>query len=144
MPIPLPASLARFALDDITVDDILDRTRTYPKPGLSVRNFVDQWILPHQHDYVIVDKGDLTGIVSLSMLRYLPKESWSDTPLENVVRRKTPQARPDEPVEDVLQRMMENSLTILPVMERETEKFLGALTNQDVLDLITLEARGEH
>ncbi len=144
LPEPLPASLARFVLDDITVGDILDRARTYPDPGLSVRSFVDQWILPHQHDYVIVDKGDLAGIVSLSMLRYLPKESWSDTPLANVVRRKTPQAWPDEPVEDVLQRMLENSLTILPVLDRESDEFLGALTSQDVLELITLEARGEH
>ena len=144
MPMPLPASLARFALDDITVEDILDRTRSYPKPDLSVRGFVDQWILPHQHDYVIVGDGNLSGIVSLSMLRYLPKEAWSSTPLEKVVRRKTPQAWSDEPVEDVLQRMLENSLTIIPVFDRESEDFLGALTSQDVLDLITLEARGGH
>ena len=119
LPESLPASLARFALDDITVDDILDRTRTYPDPALSVRSFVDRWILPHQHDYVIVKNGSLSGIVSLSMLRYLPKEKWSATKLDNVVRRKTPHAWPDELVEDVLQRMTENALTIIPVLDRE-------------------------
>ena len=78
------------------------------------------------------------------MLRYLPKEAWSTTQLESVVRRKTPLARPDEPVEDVLQRMTENSLTVIPVVEEESEEFLGMVTSQDVLDLITLEARGAH
>ena len=81
MPEPLPPSLARFALDDITVGDILDRTRTFPGPSLSVRAFADRWIAPHQQDYVIVDKGELAGIVSLPMLRYVPKESWSTTRL---------------------------------------------------------------
>ncbi len=144
LPESLPASLARFALDDITVNDILDRTRTYPDPALSVRNFVDRWILPHQHDYVIVKNGSLSGIVSLGMLRYLPKEAWSTTKLDNVVRHKTPQAWPDELVEDVLQRMTENGLTVLPVVDRESDHFLGTVTSQDVLELITLEARGEH
>ena len=144
LPGTIPASLARFALDDITVNDILDRTRSYPKPHLTVRSFVDRWITPQQHDYLVVENGTVSGIVSLGMLRYLPKEAWSTTRLESVVRRKTPVARPDEPVEDVLQRMTENSLTVIPVVEEESEEFLGMVTSQDVLDLITLEARGAH
>ncbi len=144
LPDSIPASLARFALDDITVNDILDRTRTYPEPQISVRKFVDQWLIPQQHDYVIADNGNISGIVSLGMLRYLPKEAWSTTQLEKVVRRKTPMARPDEPIEDVLQRMMENSLTVIPVVEEDSEKFLGVVSRQDVVDLITLEARGAH
>ena len=144
LPGTIPVSLARFALDDITVNDILDRTRSYPNPQVSVRKFVDQWVIPQQHDYLVVENGSIFGIVSLGMLRYLPKEAWSTTQLENVVRRKTPLARPDEPVEDVLQRMMENSLTVIPVVEEESEEFLGVVSRQDVLDLITLEARGAH
>jgi CBS domain-containing protein len=101
--------------------------------------------MPNQHDYAVVNNGELSGLVSLSMLRYLPKETWSSTTLEKVVRRgATPKAWPDEPVEDVLQRMTEHSLTILPVVERESEEFLGTVTSQDILDLITLEAKGEH
>ena len=143
LPEPLPPSLARFALDDIAVGDILDRTRTYPDPTLSVRAFADRWIVPYQQDYVIVDKGELAGIVSLSMLRYLPKDSWSTTRVGKIVRRSAPHAWPDEPVEDVLQRMTERSLTVMPVMERQSEKFVGMITSQDILELIIAEARGE-
>ena len=91
-----------------------------------------------------MDKGELAGIVSLSMLRYLPKEAWSTTRVSKIVRRDPPQASPDEPVEDVLQRMTERSLTVIPVMDRESGKFLGAITSQEILDLIVAEARGEH
>jgi len=142
-PDPLPPSLARFALDDITVGDILDRARTFPDPSLSVRAFADRWIAPHQQDYVIVDKGELAGMVSLRMLRYVPKETWSTTRLDRIVRRDPPLASPDEPVEDVLQRMTERSLTAMPVMERESRSFVGMVTSQDILDLIIADARGE-
>ena len=142
-PEAIPSSLIRFALDDITAGDIVDRTRNYPSSSLSVRAFADRWIVPHQQDYVIVDEGEYAGIVSLSMLRYLPKDAWSTTRVGKIVRRSAPYARPDEPVEDVLQRMTERSLTVMPVMDRESEKFVGMITSEDILDLIVADARGE-
>ena len=82
--------------------------------------------------------------MSLSLLRYLPKENWADTPLREVVRRDSLRAWPDELAEDALQRMSDNSITTLPVMERETENFLGTVTSASIIELITLEARGRH
>ena len=141
-PDPLPPSLARFALVGITVGDVVDRSRSHPGPGLSVRTFADRWIVPYQQDYVVAENGELFGIVSLRMLRYLPRQAWSDTRLEKIARRTTPQTWPDEPVEDALQRMTENSLTVLPVMERESNAFLGAISSQDILEIITSEPHG--
>ena len=143
LPDDLPPSLTRFALDDITVGDVIDRTRGYPGPALSVRTFADRWIVPHQQDYVIADKGEFFGVVSLSMLRYLPKGVWSDTRLGDIARVSALHARPDEPVEDALQRMTENGLTVIPVMDPESETFVGAVTSQEIIDLIVSEARGE-
>lgn len=144
LPESLPPSLARFALDDITVGDILDRTRTYPDPAMSVRAFADQWIVPHQQDYAVVEKGELYGIVSVSLLRYVPKESWSNTPLRRLARRKTLHVWPDELAEDALQLMTENSLTVMPVRDRESRKFLGVVNIRQILELITQEAVGEY
>ncbi len=142
LPDDLPPSLTRFALDDITVGDVIDRTRGYPGPALSVRTLADRWVVPHQQDYVIADKGEFFGVVSLSMLRYLPKGAWSDTRLGDIARVSALHARPDEPVEDALQRMTENGLTVIPVMDPE-RTFVGAVTSQEIIDLIVSEARGE-
>ncbi|MCY3728759.1 MAG: cation:proton antiporter [Nitrospira sp.] len=144
LPESLPPSLARFALDDITVADILDRTRAYPDPAMSVRAFADQWIVPHQHDYAVVENGELYGIVSLSMMRYLPKEFWSKTPLRKLARPRKLHAWPDELVEDALQQMTEHSLTVIPVRDRESRKFLGVINIRQILELITREATGEY
>ena len=141
-PDPLPPSLARFALVGITVSDVIDRSRSHPGPGLSVRAFADRWIVPYQQDYVVAENGELFGIVSLRMLRYLPRQAWPDTRLDKIARSATPQTWPDEPVEDALQRMTESSLTVLPVVERESNAFLGAISSQDILEIITSEPHG--
>ena len=93
---------------------------------------------------MVADQGTLVGIVSLGMLRYLPKGSWSETQLNDVVRREPPLAWPDEHVEDVLHRMSEHSLSVMPVVERGTERFLGAVTSNDIIELMTTEATREH
>ena len=145
LPDRLPPSLVNFALDHARVGDLVNRGRLYPVESLSVREFANRWIDPNQNDYVVVDRdGDPAGIVSLSLLRYLPKENWSDTPLSDVARRNSLRAWPDELAEDALQRMSDNSVTMLPVLERETEEFLGTVTSASILELITLEARGRH
>ena len=65
---------------------------------MTVRDFTERWIVPRQHDYVVVNKGDLAGIVSVEMFRYLPKHAWAQTTLNDVVRSETPRAWPDEPL----------------------------------------------
>ena len=138
----IPPSLDRFALEGITVENILDRSRSYPEPSLTVKAFIDSWLVPQQHDYVVADKGKFAGIVSLSMLRYLPRSKWGYTDLGRVVRRHTPNANLHELVEDALQRMIENSLTVLPVMDARTGEFFGSISSHEVLEMLMFTAKG--
>ena len=138
----VPPSLDRFALEGIRVRDILDRSRSYPEQSLTVKAFAEHWLLPEQHDYVVVDRGKLAGIVSMSMLRYLPRSEWERTPLSRVLRQNTPYAFADELVEDALQRMTENSLTVLPVADKETKGLIGSISSHEVLEMVVLTAQG--
>lgn len=138
----IPPSLYRFALEGYRVQDILDRSRSYPEQSLTVKAFADSWLLPEQHDYVVVEHGKLAGIVSLSMLRYLPRSEWERTSLTQVLRHNTPRAYSDDFLEDALQRMTENSLTVLPVEDSETGEFIGSISSHEVLEMIVLSAQG--
>ena len=138
-----PPSLVRFALDGIRVSDILDRSRRHPEHSLSVKTFAETWLSPEQHDYVVVDNGQLAGIVSLSMLRYLPRNEWDQTPLGRVLRQNTPRASSDEFIEDALQRMTESSLTVLPITDKDTDQFVGSITSHEVLEIVILTAKGQ-
>ncbi|MYC34707.1 MAG: CBS domain-containing protein [Chloroflexi bacterium] len=138
----IPSGAVLFALDDVTVDDILDRTRRLPGVSVSVREFTERWAIPQQYDYVVVDGDALAGIVSMGAFRYLPKSDWPSAMLGDMVRKETPVAYPDEPVEDVLQRMTEEGISAIPVMDKETERVLGSVRVGDVVELMLSEGRG--
>ena len=140
----LPGGIPRFALHDVTVDDILDRTQPHPNPALSVSDLAEHWMSSRQHDYVVVENDDISGIISVEMLRYLPKGSWAKTPLKTVMRPEPPLAWPDEHIEDVLQRMYEKSVSVMPVVERESRKFIGSITRSDIVEFMVVEVTGEH
>ena len=139
----IPPSLDRFALEGIRVRDILDRSRSYPEKSITVKAFAEHWLVPEQHDYVVVEEGKFAGIVSLGMLRYLARSDWDRTPLSRVMRQSTPYAYSDDLVEDALQRMTESALTVVPVADRETRKFVGSISSHEVLEMVVLTARGQ-
>ena len=138
----IPQSLGRFALEGIRVKDMLDRSRVHPDPSLTVKGFTEHWILPEQQDYVIVAEGQLAGVVSMSMLRFLPRSEWERTELSNVLRRNTPQCSPEDFVEDALQRMTEDSLSVLPVVDPNSGNFMGSISSYEVLEMLVLNANG--
>ena len=131
-----PPSLYHFALDGIKVSDILDRSRSYPDQSTTVKAFADHWLIPGQHDYVVVDGPKFAGIVSLSMMRYLPRSEWDHALLNRMLRSNSPVAKSDEFVEDALQRMTENSLSVLPVLDPQTDQFVGSISSHEVLELV--------
>ena len=139
----IPPSFERFVLDEIRVSDLLDPYRSHPEASQTVKTFAEDWLLQDQHDYVIVEHGALAGIVSVSMLRYLPHAEWDHTPLSQVLRRQTPTAYSDDYLEDALQRMTEHSLTALPVVDSDTGEFRGSISTHEILELLLVSARGQ-
>ena len=152
LPDAVPFSFARQALQDITVNHVMDRTRTYANSALSAKDFVDDWTVPKQQDYLVVDDGIVAGVVSLSRLQAMSINLRTNTLLRNVLRSNIPQAQPDELIEDVLKRMTDHSLSVIPVTDKDSGEFLGSVTSENVLELIVLmdeiaeelEQRGEN
>ena len=138
----VPSGTILFALDDVMVDDILDRTRRLPPASVSVREFTERWAVPQQYDYVVVNGDTLVGIVSMGTFRYLPKSEWPNTTLGDMVRNEVPIAVPDEPIEDVLQRMTENGISAIPVMDGDSDRVIGSVQIGDVVELMLTEGRG--
>ncbi len=139
----LPRSFERFVLDEIRVRDILDDYRAHPEASQTVKTFAEDWLLQEQQDYVVVDNGDLSGIVSVGMLRYLPRSEWDHTPLSQMLRHDLPSASPEDYLEDALQQMTEHSLTALPVVDSKTGQFKGSISSYEILEMLVFSARGQ-
>ena len=137
-PSVVPASFARYALEGIKVASVMDRAAAYPDSDTTVRRFADEWMATGEHDYVVVDDGEVSGIVSVVKLHLVARSLWSSTPLSDVLRHDTPTASPDEPLHEVLERMAEHSLTVIPVLASHSGEFLGTVTSREVMDLLQL------
>ena len=138
MPQVIPPSYVRYALSGVKIGSLLDRTRSYPGSATTVQSFLDDWIVPNHRDYVVVDGGEVAGIVSMAKVRSVRRNARATTTLRELLRVRTPHAEPDELIVDVMDRMTSNSITVIPVMDRDSGRFLGTLASHDVLDLVAL------
>ena len=137
-------AFARHALAGVMVSSVMDRTRTYPDPGLKVSAFLENWLVPNQTDYLIIERGVPVGTVSLTRVNFRRRfffwrrGLFGDIPLRALMRSGPPHANPDEPIQDALERMAANSLTIIPVTDRNTGEFLGMVSSNEILELVAL------
>ena len=144
---PMLPSFARLALAGVTVHSVMDRTRSYPGPDIAVGDFLNHWTIPNQEDYLILDDGVPVGTVSLARLNFRRKllfrkrSSFDNTPLRAVMRRNPPQANPDELIDDVMERMTNHSLTVIPVHDPNSKQFLGMVCGNEILELLALRDR---
>lgn len=138
LPEAVAPSYARNALDDMLVRHVMDASRTYPGSAMSIREFSDRWTVPNEVDYVVVDDGSLAGVVSLAKLQHVPQNDWAETPLAEVLETKPLRMAPEEYVEDALIQMSHTSISVIPVVDGKSAKFLGEVTMHNVLEMMTL------
>jgi len=138
LPSVVPPSYLRHALAGVRVRSLLDATRSYPDSRTSVQSFLDEWLLPHHRDYLVVDNNKVAGVVSLSRIRSVPKRARSATELQELMRAHVPTAWPDELVVDVMELMARCSVTVIPVLDRLTGEFIGTLDSHNVVDIVSL------
>ena len=143
LPSSVPPSFARYALQGVKVSSVLDRTRQYPGSDTGVTEFMEAWLVPDQTDYLVVDDGEVSGIVSTSGLRSIRRGSRAEATLGDVLRTSTLKARPEEPIQDVLERMTNVSQWVIPVLDPESGRFLGSVATHDVIDLVALRSEIE-
>jgi len=91
---------------------------------------------PGQELVPVVDQGEiLRGVLTLKELRE-PREGGAaalEQKIGEMVKGGVYEAFPDEPLRVVVNRMAEDGVTRLPVVERETGKLLGMVSLDDLL-----------
>jgi CBS domain-containing protein len=112
----LKEALAGIAVRDIMVKDVVS-----VPPGLSVRALIEGYFLAHGYGgFPVVDDGQVLGIVSLADVKRVPPEEYDRLTVREVMAPLTERLTiaPEEDVSVALQRMAEDSLGRLVVMER--------------------------
>ncbi|MFB9476435.1 site-2 protease family protein [Nonomuraea salmonea] len=97
------------ALYGLRVGDVMSGRPVTAHPEETVAGLIDRVVMRHRlSTYPLVDRlGVFTGLVTLNRIRRVPPEARATTRLGDIAcpPHEVPQARPDEPLTDLLGRM---------------------------------------
>jgi Zn-dependent protease len=133
--------LARKVLSHIPVRSALSSDFHAVEPGLSLSDFLSNYVLTsHQRSYPVMSGDRLVGIASLPDLRKFPREEWHDRTVSEAMtpseRLRTVAASDD--LEKAAESMASADVHQLPVME--DGRFLGFVTRADIIRLIRVRS----
>ena len=144
LPTSILPSFARFSLQGLTVENILEKGRRFANANLTVQQFMELWAGHERQDYVVTEgQAKLAGILSLRRVRRLPQDTWSNIRIGSLLNHRPVLTYPDEPLEDFLELMAEYSVTVFPVVDRESGALLGSVGANDVLSTM-IEGEASH
>ena len=131
------------SLSGVRVRDAMDATPAAVSPNESVADLVSERMLRGDDRSFLVrhDDGGLAGMVTLGDVKRLPRESWPDARVTDIMTRFDDLATigPEEPLADALRLLQQREVGQLPVMESEGREPVGLVTRRGILRLI--EAR---
>lgn len=131
-------------LKEIPVRDWMKRDVVTVSPDMTIKDARDRIMKHNYRGLPVVDKkGELVGIITFDDVRKVPEEGQDEVLVDMVAVKNVIYAHPDENMKDVMDRLYENNVGRLPVVEREDKKRLvGIVTKTDAIDAYETAAKG--
>lgn len=134
----MQVSLAE-ALKGVTVADVMTRDCPTVEGWLNVQNFVEQYLLrTGQRCFVVVDKSEVTGLVTPHEVKQIEQAKWPFTTIHDVMRplEDLRSVAPDTPLMTALETMSRYDLNQLPVTSNH--HLDGVLSRAHVLGFLQM------
>jgi Zn-dependent protease len=128
-------ALVRHALAGLTVADVMTADPHTAPAGISVDDFIRDYLLADRHSAYPVERpdGTICGLVTLEQLRNLPSPERASTLVEEtaIPLAQVPIAGPDEPV-TVLPERLGSSAGHRVLVMRDGPHVMGIVTARDI------------
>jgi Zn-dependent protease/CBS domain-containing protein len=128
-------------LRGVRVSQVMNPEPALAEPTMTVQDFVFDHVMRRaERALLVVEAGELLGIVTITDAKQVPQELWAATPVRRIMTTvliKTIPAEAD--LADALKLMVEGTLNQVPVIEEG--RTVGLLARADVLRYLQL--RGE-
>ena len=111
------------ALRGIRVTDVMSRDCVNVNRGMSLREFVDAYVLTsNQRCYAVEDQGRLVGLITPQDVVTIPRDRWDSTTVREAMRPVSALhvVTPDTSALDALKLMARNDVNQLPVVANGT------------------------
>jgi CIC family chloride channel protein len=131
-----PAHMGEYnvpLLKRIFVSDAMNINAITLKPEDSAQTAYQLMLEKGFRGVPILDGQKLVGMVTMSDLLGIRREEMEKTSLGSVMTRNLITIHPDEVLLEALSKMTNHSVGRLPVIERDTSKFIGIISRTDVM-----------
>ena len=126
-------------LGRLTARDLMHSDFEMVKPGMSLQEVVDDHMLARGERAVMVaNDGAVRGILTVSDIRRVPREQWSQTPVQGVMtpREEVTTVLGSAKAIDVLRLVSERGYNQVPVLE--DGQMVGLITRRELIDRLQL------
>ncbi len=132
--------ILRRSLEGEPVSRFMKRDPVTVSPSISIREFVDDYMLHHHFKmYPVVEDGRLIGCITSQEVKKVPREAWPNTIVGEVATRVCAEnsVGPDTDSVDALARMRKTGSSRL--MITDGDRLVGILSLKDLLEFLSLK-----
>jgi Zn-dependent protease/CBS domain-containing protein len=129
------------ALRGMRVYDVMSRDCVIVDRGMSLRDFVDIYLLKTgQRCFAVEDQGRLVGIITPRDVSNISRDRWDETTVREAMRplQELRVITPDTPVLDALKLMARNDVNQLPVVANGTLQ--GMVSRSQLVQLLQVRS----
>jgi len=129
------------ALRGMRVYDVMPRDCVIVNRGMSLRDFVDIYLLKTgQRCFAVEDQGRLVGIITPRDVSNISRDRWDETTVREAMRplQELHVITPDTPVLDALKLMARNDVNQLPVVANGTLQ--GMVSRSQLVQLLQVRS----
>ncbi len=122
-----------------TVGELMNPTPVTVLPGLTIEQLVERCFLPYAlRAAPVVQDGQLTGLVSLTDIRRIPREQWGQMPVGQVMvpRERLHVVAPRQPLSDAAELMGRYSIHQVPVVQ--DGNLLGMISRDAIIRFLEI------
>ena len=134
-------TLLRESLKGVTAAQVMAAECPIVPPSISVQELVDGYVIPTGRRCFMVTREDrLQGMMTLHDVKGVPRPQWSNTSVSQAMLplEKLQTARPQDEVVDLLERMDEQDVNQIPIVENG--KLLGVVARDSILRFIRINS----
>ncbi len=129
----------RQSLAVVPIQELMIRTVVAIAPDCTVADAVNQYFVPHGYGgFPVVSNGELVGLVTVLDVQAVPQTLWAWKQIGQIMRPVSPglTIAPNMPVLDAMQRMSQEGLDRLVVMQEG--QVIGLVTHSAIVHYLQL------
>jgi Zn-dependent protease/CBS domain-containing protein len=129
--------LLKESLAGIKANDLMTRECPRVPPGITLAQFLDDFLFPSgKHYFLIMDQDLLLGVITLHEVNKVPRDRWGEVRVEEVMipLQNLKWVRPDQDIAKILESMDREGISQVPVVDQG--RLVGIVGRQEILRLL--------